>query len=201
MLLNDFKKTYKNGVDYDGNYGKQCVDLINAYAEKVLNTKKGCFFGFRYAYQIFTNFGNSEYLNSKFTKIKNSPTNFPKKSDIIFWGKDRNGVAGHCAIVEKATKNSITVFEQNYDGKGGVRTHTYNNYDNVLGWLRRTETFNFSHLKNKGFFVGLFRSNGKTSVKQLYINFDNIKLNITGTYNNLYQIQFDGDNTDYYFYK
>ena len=139
-------------------------------------------------------------MNSKFKKIKNQPNNYPIKSDIVFWSKERNGTAGHCAIVVKADEHSLTVIEQNYDGKGSCRKHTYNNYNNVLGWLRRTENVKTTHLKNKGLFFGLFRSNGETVIKRILINCDYITLHITGTYNNMWQLHFDNDNNDYYFY-
>ena len=53
----------------------------------------------------------------------------------MIWSKERNGKAGHIAVVLKATEHTLTVAEQNYDGKGSVRTHTYPNYNFVLGWL------------------------------------------------------------------
>lgn len=39
MTVNEFVKKYKSGVDFDGMYGKQCVDYVNAYASEVLASK------------------------------------------------------------------------------------------------------------------------------------------------------------------
>lgn len=43
MLAMTFNKYFKSvngkGVDFDGNYGVQCFDLVNDYAVKVLGCK------------------------------------------------------------------------------------------------------------------------------------------------------------------
>lgn len=144
MFFEDWWKKYKSkGVDYDGAYGEQCVDLANSYAEECLNIK-GCFSGIEYAYQCFNS--TKSTITKNFKKISNSASNYPLKGDVIIWKKERNGYAGHIAIVKSATKNSVTVYEQNYDGRGksrspkkadgGIREYKYTNYNNVAGWLR-----------------------------------------------------------------
>ena len=137
MTLNDFFKKYKSGVDYDGYYGKQCVDYANAFAKEVYGVKNA-FVGPYYAYQIYTDYGKYPTINKNFTRIANDSVklNHPSRGDFIIWAKERNGTAGHIAIVVSADEHNITVIEQNYDGKGSVRKHTYTNYNYVLGWLR-----------------------------------------------------------------
>ena len=136
MTLSEFVEKYKNGVDYDGVYGKQCVDYVNEYAKDVLGID-GAFVGPYYAYQVFTDFNKYPKLYNNFTKVANSTKslNYPKAGDVIIWAKERNGYAGHIAVVLSATEHTVTVAEQNYDGKGGVRKYTYPNYNYVLGWL------------------------------------------------------------------
>ena len=136
MTLTEFVKKYKNGVDYDGMYGKQCVDYVNAYAKEVLGIKNA-FVGPQYAYQCFSQYNDYPNIKNNFNRVANSTKtlNFPSKGDVIVWAKEKNGYAGHIAVVLEAGKHTFTVAEQNYDGKGSVRTYTYLNYNNVLGWL------------------------------------------------------------------
>lgn len=134
MTLDEFLKKYKNGVDYDGAYGKQCVDYVNEYAKDVLGIKNA-FVGPYYAYQCYTEYNNYPNIKNNFNRVANGKTNHPTKGDVIVWAKERNGYAGHIAVVLGATEHTIKVAEQNYDGKGSVREYTYPNYNNVLGWL------------------------------------------------------------------
>lgn len=137
MTLSEFVEKYKNGVDYDGMYGKQCVDYVNAYARDVLGIKNAFYGqGIQYAYQVYTNYHSLPYVKEHFIRIANEKTNYPTKGDVIVWAKERNDYAGHIAVVLGATEHTIKVAEQNYDGKGSVRVYTYQNYNHVLGWLR-----------------------------------------------------------------
>lgn len=154
MLQRQFWKKYKEkGVDYDHLYGEQCVDLANAYAREVCNIHDA-FTGFQYAYEVFTQYPFSGKLKQHFHRVRNSKSNYPAKGDFVVWGKERNGYAGHIAVVVKATPNTITVLEQNFDGKGktrspkradgGIRKYTYKNYNHVLGWLTPYRTVSTS---------------------------------------------------------
>lgn len=134
MTLDEFVKKYKNGVDYDGAYGKQCVDYVNEYAKDVLGIKNA-FVGPYYAYQCYTEYSNYPSIKNNFNRVANGKTNHPNKGDVIVWAKERNDYAGHIAVVLGATEHTIKVAEQNYDDKGSVREYTYPNYNNVLGWL------------------------------------------------------------------
>ena len=136
MTLENFVKQYAGGVDYDGAYGKQCVDYVNEYAKVVLGIPDAFYAqGIQYAYQVFTNYENLPRVKPHFTRVVNGKTNYPQRGDVVIWSKERNGKAGHIAVVLKATEHTLTVAEQNYDGKGSVRTYTYPNYNFVLGWL------------------------------------------------------------------
>ena len=136
MTLDAFIAKYKTGVDYDGAYGKQCVDYVNAYAKEVLGIPDTFYGqGIQYAYQVYTNYENLPRVKPHFIRVANAKSNYPSKGDVVIWSKERNGYAGHIAVVLGATEHTLTVAEQNYDGRGGVRTHTYPNYNFVLGWL------------------------------------------------------------------
>ena len=136
MTVDEFVKKYAGGVDYDGAYGKQCVDYVNEYAKVVLGIPDAFYAqGIQYAYQVYTNYENLPRVKPHFTRVENAKTNYPAKGDVVIWGKARNGYAGHIAVVLGATEHTLTVAEQNYDGKGSVRTYTYPNYNFVLGWL------------------------------------------------------------------
>lgn len=139
MTLSEFAKKYERGVDYDGCYGKQCVDYVNQYAKEVLEIKDAFYGqGIRYAYQVFSDFEKLPRVKENFTRIANNTKtlNYPEAGDVVVWSKERNGYAGHIAVVLRADAHSLTVAEQNYDGKGSVRSYTYPNYNFVLGWLR-----------------------------------------------------------------
>ena len=136
MTLDTFVKKYAGGVDYDGAYGKQCVDYVNEYAKVVLDIPDAFYAqGIQYAYQVYTNYENLPRVKPHFTRVANAKSNYPSKGDVVIWSKERNGKAGHIAVVLGATEHTLTVAEQNYDGKGSVREYTYPNYNNVLGWL------------------------------------------------------------------
>ena len=137
MTLSEFVERYKNGVDYDGMYGRQCVDYVNEYAKDVLGIKNAFYGqGIQYAYQVYADYNSLAYVKEHFERIANARSNYPVAGDVIVWAKERNGYAGHIAVVLDATEHTIKVAEQNYDGKGSVRVYTYQNYNHVLGWLR-----------------------------------------------------------------
>ena len=140
MTIDTFFITY-NGrfIDFDGKYGFQCVDLIRQYIKEVLGWEP---------YAALPTTGNAKDIfnkfpdggNKYFTKIKNSPTNVPKKGDIIFWKTSYwypwlYGWAGHTAVVSVAWLMGLNVFGQNYPTKSFCKfaTHTYKD---CLGWLR-----------------------------------------------------------------
>jgi len=71
MALNEFFGKYEGrGIDYDGSYGFQCVDLYRQYVKEVLEAKQSP--SVPGAKDIWTN-----YLTDVFTKISNNPDNAP----------------------------------------------------------------------------------------------------------------------------
>lgn len=110
MLMDDWIKDVKkkSGVDTDGYYGKQCMDLYNDYCHRVLEVegKTGC----AEARLIIT----KDKTIKKYTKqIKNTPSFIPQKGDIAVW---TGGKYGHVAIVRdnKSTVNVLRTIDQNW---------------------------------------------------------------------------------------
>lgn len=136
-----------SGIDYDGSYGRQCVDLVQHYAEKVLGVS-GAFYGLNYAYEIYTKYSKLEKINKNFKLIDaEAPGEYPKKGDVIVWSKKKNGYAGHTAVCLSGDKDGFTVFEQNHDGNGSIREHRYT-YSLVNGWLRPNNQTNLKEVTN-----------------------------------------------------
>lgn len=110
MLMDDWIKDVKakGGVDVDGAYGKQCMDLYNDFCHRVLEVegKTGC----ASAKLIIT----KDKTIKKYTKqIKNTPSFIPQKGDIAVW---QGGEYGHVAIVRdnKSTVNVLRTIDQNW---------------------------------------------------------------------------------------
>lgn len=124
------------GVDEDGYYGAQCMDLMHLYLYQI-GFPLGLFAAGT-AYQAFTNANDP-----RFEKIMNDPSDpnqIPLPGDIMFWKPNVVGVtgsAGHVAILYKAQQgiNKFTSFDQNYP-TGSVSHLQDHSYSGVAGWLR-----------------------------------------------------------------
>lgn len=128
MTLDEFINKY-NGkkIDFDGQYGNQCVDLYRQYVKEVLNLHQSPSVGG--AYQIFDT-AQSEY----YTKVENTPTGVPPRGAIVIWKKEYGGY-GHVGIVEQADVNGMLVFSQNHTGNLDPCESTSYSYNLVKGWL------------------------------------------------------------------
>jgi uncharacterized coiled-coil protein SlyX len=129
MTYTEFKdKWLGKGIDFDGKYGFQCVDVYRMYVKEVLGVPQSPpVVG---AKDIWDN-----YLKEYFTRIENTVEAVPKQGDVIIWSV---GTYGHIAICDSANKDSFISFEQNWthlDGTGVTELRTHQ-YKNVLGWLR-----------------------------------------------------------------
>ena len=103
-FINDVKN--KGGVDTDGYYGKQCMDLYNYYCRNVLgltgNTGADC------AKNIIKN----NYVMGQVERINNYPAFIPQKGDIAVW---TGGTYGHVAIcLGQADVNTFKTLDQNW---------------------------------------------------------------------------------------
>lgn len=133
MTLDDFITKYTNkGIDYDGAYGFQCVDLYRQYVKEVLGYPQSK--PVPGAKDIW-----DSYLPEYYERIANTPTGVPKVGDIMIWGS-AYGSYGHVAVVTGANEKTFSCFSQN-DPIGklcGIKN--YSSYKGVLGWLHPKTT-------------------------------------------------------------
>lgn len=133
MALDSFIKKYNGkGIDYDGSYGNQCVDLFRQYVKEVLDQAQPK--GVVGAKDFWTNYETDPALRDNFKKIPNTPTGVPKKGDVIIWGA-KYGKFGHIAVVTHADVNTFTAFSQNDPVGTLCQKRKYANYKGVLGWF------------------------------------------------------------------
>lgn len=135
MKLSEFVKSYLGKkTDWDGVYGIQCVDLIDAYIEKVLELRIGFFGNAKY---WWTNRKKSAWLKSNFDFIIPKYKNGDLKAGDI--GVRTSGKWGHIFIVKEPTKNGmIKYYDQNATGNGDAMTLRSRSYSRktVNGILR-----------------------------------------------------------------
>ena len=144
ITLNEFITKYKGkGIDWDGHYGFQCVDLYRQYVQEVLELPQSP--GVNGAKDIW-----NSYLSEHYDRIPNYPEGIPDKGDIMIWGS-AYGQYGHVAVITEATINTFTTFSQN-DPLGSLpKIKKYYTYKPVLGWLhpKQKEDNNEQILKDK----------------------------------------------------
>lgn len=124
-------------LDFDGFYGRQCMDCAQFYNRDVVGAPvlKGN------AIDVW-----SVYPQDFYTKVINNWNDlnqFPVKGDLILWNA---GKFGHIAICSQADGRAFTSFEINWpiqgytDSQGnfigtGVAHFQNHDYAGVLGWL------------------------------------------------------------------
>ena len=136
MKFNEFIEYVKsvNGVDTDGYYGKQCMDLYNFYCNNVLGLKD-------VGADCAKNILNNQNIIKNTKKINNTPSFVPKKGDIAVW---TGGTYGHVAIcLGIGDINTFRTIDQNWKLQQlseEVHNYTYlgpiiflrpNNQDNI----------------------------------------------------------------------
>jgi hypothetical protein len=137
MTYSEFKKKWLGkGINFDGAYGNQCMDVYRQYVKEVLGYPQSK--PVKGAKDVW-----STYLPEGYERITNDPKAIPQQGDVIIWG---HGTYGHIAICDSANVNSFISFEQNWtelDGSGVTELRKHD-YKNVLGWLRpkRSDTIN-----------------------------------------------------------
>jgi hypothetical protein len=116
------------GIDTDGAYGFQCLDLMHQYILECLGLPYSVLSApaAKYVWYNFSNLNGS----SNFTKITNTPNGIPLKGDIMLW----DGLYGHVAVLRDADLYHFNSFDQNYP-VGSLSHIQYHDYTNVLGWL------------------------------------------------------------------
>jgi surface antigen len=143
MTYSEWKnKWLGKGIDYDGSYGNQCMDVYRMYVKEVLNIPQSPpVIGAKDVWNT--------YLTEYFDRVSNTPDGVPEQGDIAIWSV---GTYGHIGIVDSADKQYLTCFEQNWTEMNGtgvteLRRHTY---ANVLGWLKyKSSLYRGYDLSNK----------------------------------------------------
>jgi len=131
MTFNEFIAKYDGkGINYDGAYGNQCVDLYRQYVKEVCGVPQSP--SVAGAKDIW-----NTYLSAHFDRIANTPTGVPQAGDIVIWGSTI-GTYGHVAVFISGNVNTFTSFDQNWPDTGGkgVAHKQSHDYKGVLGWLR-----------------------------------------------------------------
>jgi hypothetical protein len=126
MTFDDFiKENDGKGIDWDGAFSTQCMDLAHAYASKVVG-------------QDFPPAPAAKDVWGKscpgYDKISNTPEGVPQKGDIVIWGTDI-GPYGHIAVFIDGNTSTFTSFDQNFPINSLCHKQSHN-YKGVLGWLR-----------------------------------------------------------------
>ena len=143
MTLQEFIAKYTGkGIDFDGHYGFQCVDLYRQYIQDVIQCPQSP--GVTGAKDIWTT-----YLPEYFDRVTNTPEGIPQEGDIMIWG-DTYGQYGHVAVVLSGTLTTFTCFSQNDPIGSLCITKKYSSYKPTLGWLHpKKGTSNEQILKDK----------------------------------------------------
>ena len=130
------------GVDIDGAYGMQCVDLPNAISQK--------FFGKAL-------WGNAiDFLNSaRGAGYTVFTTGYPRAGDVFVTRETSHGYGHTGIIIENYTGNGVLkTIEQNYGGVGAAQYITRNfptHYGGtIIGWFRFPVTGGSSDSPNNG---------------------------------------------------
>jgi len=128
MTLDDFIKKYDGkGIDFDGKFSTQCVDLYRQYVKEVLGFPQSP--PVEGAKDIW-----DTYLPDYYKRIENTPYGVPEKGDIVIWGT-KIGKYGHVAIFLEGDAKKFKSFDQNFPVGTlcHIQEHTYTG---VLGWLK-----------------------------------------------------------------
>jgi len=132
MTLKDFIKKYDGKViDFDGAYGRQCVDLFNQYIKEVWGIKEPIKeFPVASAYQLF----DKAKAKPNFITQLNGPNDVPQAGDVIIWNQGV-GPHGHVGIYVDGDVMKFNCFEQNWNNiqKCVKNSHSYNH---ITGWFR-----------------------------------------------------------------
>lgn len=127
------KQNIGKGIDYDGTYGVQCVDLAKHYIKNVLGVTPQSIGN---AIEYYNKRKTSEYLTKNFKWIDNTAEFIPKKGDLcVFTSKSGNG---HISVATgEGTTSYFYSYDQNFPkAKHEPMTKIKHSYTSFLGVLR-----------------------------------------------------------------
>lgn len=133
------KANLGKGIDYDGVYGVQCVDLLKHYVENVLGITPQSIGN---AIEYYNKRKSSSYLTNNFTWIDNTASFIPAKGDIAVF-TSKSGI-GHVSVCTgEGTTSYFYSYDQNYpNGKHEPMTKIKHTYTSFLGVLRPKDQTN-----------------------------------------------------------
>jgi len=145
MDLNEFIKTYKGKkVDFDGQYGAQCVDLARQYfkdvweftrqPEGVVGAKD---FYFKHESRPIQR-ALCECISYKRSPIYEIPVNKPPVGAVLLFDESPTNKYGHICICVEVFEDGINVFEQDGFKQDGAKI-TKLPFNRLLGWLVKKE--------------------------------------------------------------
>lgn len=127
------KENLGKGIDYDGTYGVQCVDLAKHYIKNVLGVTPQSIGN---AIEYYNKRKTSEYLTKNFKWIDNTAEFIPKKGDLcVFTSKSGNG---HISVATgEGTTSYFYSYDQNFPkARHEPMTKIKHSYTSFLGVLR-----------------------------------------------------------------
>ena len=133
MTLAEFAAKYSGKkVDFDKEYGAQCVDLFRQYCQDVIGCPHtGAVEGARDLWFKFSDNDEKLYFD------RFSPW-FVQPGDVAIWDETANNKYGHVAIVLLVDNKAkeLLVLEQNGFAQDGVKL-TVRGWSNLIGVLRK----------------------------------------------------------------
>lgn len=125
------KKWLGRGVDFDGAYGSQCVDLCRQYLMEVHGWSRAKVWKAIPPGNAETWFENAS--TTYFSKILKGATNWPREGDIVVMYR---GPFGH-VFIAKGTKNNGAMYslDQNWSVLRKTTDEAHTKTD-IKGWLR-----------------------------------------------------------------
>lgn len=140
------KENLGKGIDYDGTYGVQCVDLAKHYIKNVLGITPQSIGN---AIEYYNKRKTSEYLTKNFKWIDNTAEFIPKKGDLcVFTSKSGNG---HISVATgEGTTSYFYSYDQNFPkAKHEPMTKIKHSYTSFLGVLRpkKKKSTSLKHFK------------------------------------------------------
>lgn len=140
------KKNIGRGIDYDGTYGVQCVDLAKHYIKNVLGINPQSIGN---AIEYYNKRKTSEYLTKNFKWIDNTAEFVPKKGDLCVF-TSRSG-HGHISVATgEGTTSYFYSYDQNFPkAKHEPMTLIKHSYNSFLGVLRPLNQANIGAEKKK----------------------------------------------------
>ena len=122
MKFNEFvnKMIVQGGIDKDGRYGKQCVDLYNYYMVNVVGLEDG-----KTGADCAKNILNNAYVMANVERINNYLEFTPQKGDIAVWTGSQYGHVAICLGVNDGIE-TFKSLDQNW--VPNILTEEWHNY-------------------------------------------------------------------------